>query len=241
MPDMYTIYLINQSADRQLFRCFLAPYVQAVSDPKIYASSNVSLSVASNSPASNFFAIPAQYKVGAGASNARVGTNVEIEPSIFNDAALGDTWEVSYANWPPNEAPTMTKSQDRAAADAIAIVTNHFDKSKNGNNGWFSSQSFGIQAVRIDRAPVAKALARQSLGGFIGITWDPEPGLTRTLTPQLVFYVAISEPGNGLASWKDIVGDAAVIHAPADFLYNECTVTYSATGTWSFTPGEPTG
>jgi hypothetical protein len=48
--DTYTIYLVNQSADDQLFWCFLARPVELVNDPQVYANSSASLEVVSNSP-----------------------------------------------------------------------------------------------------------------------------------------------------------------------------------------------
>jgi hypothetical protein len=94
----------------------------------------------------------------------------------------------------------------------------------NENNGWFANQSFGIQTE----------------AGFIGMTWDPDPNQTRTLTPKLTFYVATGDySSNALASWNDVSNDAQPVNAPGDFLYNKCTVTYGENGEWSIAPGKP--
>ncbi|MBR0695882.1 hypothetical protein [Bradyrhizobium lablabi] len=224
MVDTYTIYLVNKSADTQLFWCFLAPPQELVNDPKVYANSSANLAVRPNSVASNYFQIPIQYLVGAGASTNAVGLNVVVVSNVINDANLQDTWEASYANWPPNEGPTMAKTGVQAPANTIAIASNPYDKVNNENNGWFANQSFGIQ----------------SEAGFIGMTWDPAPNQTRTLTPKLTFYLATGDyNSNALASWNDVSNDAQAVNAPGDFSYNKCTVTYSASGTWSVTPGEP--
>jgi len=224
MPDTYTIYLVNKSADTQLFWCFLAPPQELVNDPKVYANSSANLAVMPNSPASNYFEVPVQYLVGAGASNNAVGLNVVVVSNVTNDANLQDTWQANYANWPPNEGPTMANSGVQAPANTIAIVSNPYEKVKNENNGWFANQSFGIQTE----------------AGFIGMTWDPDPNQTRTLTPKLTFYVATGDySSNALASWNDVSNDAQPVNAPGDFLYNKCTVTYGENGEWSIAPGEP--
>ena len=224
MTDTYTIYLVNKSADTQLFWCFLAPPQELVNDPRVYANSSANLAVLPNSPASNYFQIPVQYLVGAGASNNAVGLNVVVVSNVTNDANLQDTWQANYANWPPNEGPVMAKSGVQAPANTIAIVSNAYDKVNNENNNWFANQSFGIQTE----------------AGFIGMTWDPDPNQTRTLTPKLTFYVATGDyNSNALASWNDVSNNAQAVNAPSDFLYNKCTVTYGQDGEWSITPGEP--
>jgi hypothetical protein len=224
MPDIYTIYIVNKSADAQLFWCFLAPPQELVNDPKVYANSSAKLEVVPNSPASNYFEVPIQYVVGAGASTHAVGLNIQIVSNITNDASLQDTWQANYANWPPNEGPTMAKSTVQAPANAIAIASNAYDRVNNENNGWFGNQSFGILTE----------------AGFIGMTWDPEPGQTRTLTPNLTFYVATGDySANSLASWNDVSNNALAVNAPGDFLYNKCTVTYHPNGMWSLALGPP--
>jgi hypothetical protein len=60
------------------------------------------------------------------------------------------------------------------------------------------------------------------------------------LTPKLTFYVATGDyDSNALASWNDVSNGSQAVNAPADFLYNKCTVTYDESGNWSVTPGEP--
>jgi hypothetical protein len=224
MPTLYTIYLQNQSADTETFWCFLAPPEALADDPGVYANSSASLAVAPNDPGINSFVIPIQYIVGAGASNQAVGLNVEIISNVTNPAALLDTWDANYMDAPPNEGPAMAKTAAQAPANNIAIVSNGFDKVANEDAGWFSNQSFGIQ----------------SEAGFIGMSWSPEPQQTRTIMPLLTFYVATGDYGsNALAEWDDVSTGSATVQVPADFSLNECTVTYTATGSWVVTPGKP--
>lgn len=224
MTDTYTIYLVNNSADIQTFWCFLAPPQQLVNDPGVFANSSASLAVRPNSQGQNYFAIPVQYVVGAGASNQAVGLNVQVVSNVTNNASLQDQWSAQYATVPPNMGPTMSRLGTSGPANTISIASNAFNKSENENASWFSNQSFGIQTQ----------------SGFIGMTWSPNPQQTRTLTPKLTFYVSVGDYGqNSLASWNDVSNNAATISVPNDFQYNKCTVTYTATGGWTVTQGPP--
>lgn len=224
MPDEYKIYLVNKSVDKQTFWCFLERPEELVNDPAVFANSDTYLTVRPNREGIDLFTIPVQYIVGAGASNNAVGLNIRITSSVSNDALLTQTWTADYATLPDREGPSMGLAGD-APADSIALVSNNFDKGENEAGGWYSSQSFGIQTDN----------------GFIGMTWSPKPGQTRTLTPTLTFYVAAGTYGaNKLASWDEVSNEAATITVPRDFsLQRECTVTYTGSGKWKVTPGAP--
>lgn len=222
--DTYTIYLVNQSSSTQIFWCFLERPQELASNHNVFANSSVQLAIGSNQPGTNTFTIPVQYVVGAGASNNAVGLNVQINSSIPKDANLTDTWEADYATVPPPQGPTMRKLSKQSPANTIAIASNAFDQATNEDAGWFSNMSFGIKTSQ----------------GFIGMTWSPSPQQTTTLTPQLKFYVAVGSYGsNTLADWTTVGNDSAEISVPDDFQYNATTVTYTATGGWTVTPGKP--
>jgi hypothetical protein len=224
MPNTYTIYLVNNGASTQNFWCFLAAPEELVADPGVFANSSAYLAVDPGSPGTNTFTIPVQYVVGAGASNHAVGLNVQISSSVTNPASLQDTWNANYATVPPQKGPSMALAGTKAPTNSIAIVSNGFAKISNEEAGWFSNQSFGIETA----------------AGFIGMTWSPDPQQTRTVTPKLTFYVSTGDYGaNTLASWNDVSNNAAVIQVPSSFHLNKCTVTYTETGDWVITPGEP--
>lgn len=225
MVDNYSIYLVNKSASSQTFWCFLAPPQELSNNPAVFANSSASLAVVPNDPGTNQFVIPVQYVVGAGAGNQPVGLGVEIISSVTNPANIQDVWDATYATVPPNQGPAMAQDTTSSApANAINIVTNNFDRVGNENAGWFSNQSFGIETE----------------AGYIGMSWSPEPGQTRTLTPTLKFYVAVGDFGsNTLANWDDFSTNSAVIEVPSSFQYDKCTVTYTETGEWEVTPGVP--
>jgi hypothetical protein len=225
MTTTYTIYLQNTSADPQNFWCFLAPPEELSNSPDVFANSSVSVAVPPNYHGTNEFVIPIQYVVGAGGSNQAVGLNIEIISNVTNPASLMDTWNANYVNAPPNQGPTMMLAGGQQKPTDIAIVTNNFNKIDNEMAGWYSNQTFGIKTE----------------AGFIGMTWSPEPGKTRILTPKLTFYVAAGSYGsNQLANYDDFSNDSAVINAPSSFdQFNRCTVTYNQSGGWHVTPGQP--
>jgi len=165
-----------------------------------------------------------QYVTGAGASNNAVGLNVQIDSSIELNAELDDQFLATYADAPPNMGPLLGKTGTGAGGDQISIESNAFNKGENEINGWFSNMSFGIQTAQ----------------GFIGMTWSPDPSKTQTLTPKLAFYVAVGDYGsNTMADWTTVSNDSAEIVVPDSFELNNTTVTYTATGEWEVTPGEP--
>lgn len=224
MPTLYKIYLINQSSSTQTFWCFLTRPQELASDPKVFANSSASLAIDPNDPSTNTFTIPVQYVVGAGASNNAVGLNVQIDSTISQDTDLGQSWNAAYANVPPNKGPKLTQGGSSTPNTAIKLVTNNFNQEQNESQDWYASQSFGIETA----------------AGFMGMTWSPSPGQTRTLTPKLEFYVNVGSFGSStLADWTEVGNDAAVLSVPSSFLNGSATVTYLNDGTWQVTPGKP--
>ena len=225
MATEYTIYLVNESASTQLFWCFLQRPEELVNDPNVFANSSTQLAVAPNSPSVDTFTIPVQYSVGAGASNQAVGLNIKVESSVSLDAELEQKFDAVYVNVPPPQGPTLIQNGS-SPTNTIAIKSNGFDQVPNEGQGWFANQSFGIQTAQ----------------GYIGMSWSPSPDQTRTLTPTLKFYVAVGTYGNNtLASWNQVSNNSAELVVPNSFQFNKATVTYGSTGSWTVTPGEPTG
>jgi len=224
MADNYTIYLVNKSAGDQIFWCFLEEPKELAGQAGVFANSAASLAVIPNYPGENYFTIPVQFVVGAGASNNAVGLNVRVTSAITQNASLTDQFSAEYATVPPNKGPVLTMTGNRAAPTQISIASNGFNQATNENNGWFSNMSFGINTA----------------AGFMGMTWSPFPSQTRTLTPILNFYVAVGSYGaNTLAAYTTVSNKSAHLTTPNSFLRNEATVTYTATGAWQVTPGKP--
>ncbi|WP_242184980.1 hypothetical protein [Sphingomonas sp. CARO-RG-8B-R24-01] len=225
MTTNYTIYLVNQMNYQQNFWLFLTPPQELAGDPTVDANSSVSLAIDPNDPSTNSFTVPVQYVVAAGASNNAVGLNVQINSTISQDSDLTQTWDAVYANVPPNKGPKLTLDAAAAPANTIKISTNPFDQASNEALNWYASQSFGIQ----------------TMAGFIGMTWSPTPNQSRTLTPQLKFYVSAGTYGEStLADWTQVSNDAAQLSVPSSFSNFAATVTLLNNGTWSVTPGKPT-
>jgi hypothetical protein len=224
MTDTYTIYLQNQSAEPQNFWCFLAPPEALSDDPGVFANSSASITVVPHYHGTADFVIPVQYIVDAAASNHPVGLAVTVEANYSDNASLGDVWDATYSNAPPNQGPTLLKASNDKSKN-ISIVTNAFNRLSNERAGWFSSQTFGIETE----------------AGFIGMTWSPDPGQTRTLTPELTFYVSVGKYGaNKLAHWDQVSNTSATISAPSSFDdLNKCTVTYTQSGGWLVSAGPP--
>jgi len=224
MTDHYTIYLENQSSGPQLFWCFLQAPVELAGKSGVFANSAASLAVVPNSPDQNCFTIPAQFVVGAGASNDAVEPNVKVTSSITLNANLTDQFSAVYADAPPNMGPALKLSGTAADTKQISIKPNGFNQASNENNGWFSNMSFGVHTA----------------AGFMGMTWSPFPAQTVTLTPTLSFYVAAGTYGaNTLAEYTAISNTSAQLTTPDSFKYNAAIVTYTATGGWEVTPGKP--
>ncbi|MEM9293448.1 MAG: hypothetical protein AAGD01_17325 [Acidobacteriota bacterium] len=224
LADEYTIYLQNESESTQVFWFFLERPEELISDPLVYANSDIHLAVSPHSPSVDTFTVPVQYLVGAGAGNNAVGLDVRIDSTIIEKAHLGEEFSAVYADVPPNQGPTLSRTGTGAGENSLSISSNPFDQANNEANGWYSNMSFGIQTAQ----------------GFAGMTWSPNPNQRRTLTPTLTFYVAVGEFGqNRLASWTTVSIDSAELVVPRDFAQRKATVTYTSRGQWVVTPGAP--
>jgi hypothetical protein len=226
MATNYTIYLVNQSSGTQIFSCFLQRPAELAGSRSVFDVTNLTLGVPSNSKASNYFVIPQQFVVAAGASNQPVGANAQIVSNLILNADLSDQFSAAYVNSPPNMAPTLTLSGQEASPNQISIASNGFNQGSNENLGWFSNMSFGVNTA----------------SGFMGMTWSPSPAQTTTLTPLWGFSVtAKAYNTNYLALFASAFNNSAQLIAPNDFQYGAATVTYTATGGWQVTPGKPAG
>lgn len=224
MAQTYNIYVINKSADTQNFWLFLKPPQAMEADPAVFANSSACLTIDSNSQSLNNFGIPLQYRVGSGASNQAVGLDVQISSNVSLNAEINQAFQANYQETvPPKKGPTMKQTGASTKDGTIQITSNNFDKSSNEENSWFSNMSFGIQ----------------SAAGFIGMTWSPAPGVTRTLEPKFSFYISTgSFDYNSLAQWTDVSSQAATVEL-SDFKQFNCTVTLLPNGKWDVTPGRP--
>lgn len=221
----YTIYVINQSTNSQLFWAFLAE-PQVTNNPQVFANSNTNLMVPAGSTNLNSFTIPVQYIVGAGASNNAVGLNTRIESNATRNSELNQLWDVTYATVPPNQGPIIpTSASGGSTATTLAMKTNGYNPAINSASNWFESMSFGIRTSQ----------------GFMGLTWNPQPSKTFTITPKLTFYIAVGDySNNSLADINSVSNSSAVCDVPTSFdAINQCTVTYSTTGAWDVKPGRP--
>jgi hypothetical protein len=226
MAANYTIYLVNQSSGTQIFSCFLQRPAELAGNRSVFDVTNLSLGVASYSQASNYFVIPQQFAVAAGASNQPVGANAQIVSNLILNADLGDQFSAVYANAPPKMAPMLTLSGTEASPNQISITSNGFNQGSNESQGWFSNMSFGVNTA----------------SGFMGMTWSPSPAQTTTLTPRWGFSVtaqAYNRNYLALAMFASVSNNGAQLTAPNDFQYGAATVTYTVTGGWQVTPGEP--
>ncbi|WHT39716.1 hypothetical protein QNH98_03260 [Myroides sp. mNGS23_01] len=106
----YKIYLVNKGSSTKNFWCFLQK-PEGVPTSDVYANSDAMLSVVPNYDGKNWFTIPLQYKVGAGATNQAVGLNVKIDSSVIKDAQLEQLWNAEYATAPPKQGPNLSISQ----------------------------------------------------------------------------------------------------------------------------------
>jgi hypothetical protein len=222
MTTDYTIYLVNQSVNSQLFWAFLsAPTVS--NNPQVFANSNTNLQIAGSSPDLNSFTIPVQYIIGAGASNNAVGLNIVVTSNATRNTNLQQLWDVSYATTPPNQGPTV--GTDQSSSNTLAMKTNPYDQALNRTNGWYENMSFGVKTAQ----------------GFMGVTWAPDPSKTYAITPKLVFYVSVgSYSSYSLADITSVSNSSAALDTSTDFdLNNMCTVVYSPKGEWSHFKGRP--
>lgn len=224
MPSQYTIYLVNQSSSTQTFWCFLTRPAEIASDPNVFANSSASIAIDSNDPSTNYFVIPVQYSVGAGASNNAVGLDVQVTSTISQNSDLAQVWNADYANAPPKKGPKLNLASTSTGPNSIKLVTNSFNQEDNESLGWYSNQSFGIQTA----------------SGFMGMTWSRSPNQSRTLTPKLSFYISVGSFGSStLADWTQVSNDSAQVSVPGSFTGGACTVTLLNNGKWKIAPGKP--
>jgi hypothetical protein len=226
MATQYTIYLVNQNINPQLFWAFLsAPVVS--NNPQVFANSNTNLLIPGASPDLNNFTIPVQYVIGAGASNNAVGLNIEIRSTATRNANLEQLWQVAYATTPPNSGPTVPLTPTgESPPSTLAVRTNAFNQPLNQTNGWYENMSFGVKTAQ----------------GFMGVTWLPDPSKTYTITPKLNFYITVGDYSSySLADINSVANSSAALNTSTDFdLNNICTVVYSGKGEWSHFKGRPT-
>jgi hypothetical protein len=223
MTETYTIYLQNQSADIEMFWCFLAPPRQMENDPFIFANSNLCLPVPRYYLGTCQFNIPITYVFGAGSGSQAVGIGAGIVSDSIEIVNPGESWLACYANSPPDALPTMVQGGPTLDPSQISIETDAYDRISNEKQGWFSNQSFGIFGA----------------DSFLGMTWVPEPTNSWTVTPDSRFYVTIGDFGR-LASWDEVTFNAAALIAPNSFdVNNACTVTLTRAGQWIVTEGPP--
>lgn len=226
MATDYKIYVVNQSANGQTFWAFLSkPEISNTED--VFANSNTNIYIPGGSTSINLFTIPVQYMIGAGASNNAVGLNTKIESNSTRKTDLDQLWNVTYYTVPPNQGPSIPKaSTGPSTAKTIAMATSAYNKSTNEGYGWYGNMSFGVQTSQ----------------GFMGVTWSPDPQMTYTITPELSFYIAVGDyHAYSLASINAVSSGSAKCDTASSFnSINECTVTYTANGSWEVTEGKPT-
>jgi hypothetical protein len=228
MADFYTIYVVNQSANSQLFWAFLSQPV-ITNAPQVFANSNTNLQIPGGSTNLNSFTIPVQYIIGSGASNNAVGLDTIIESNATRKVKLTQLYDVAYSDVPPKQGPTMGDAPSPAMVSpetTVGMRTNAFNQTLNTAQKWYENMSFGVKTSQ----------------GFMGVTWKPAPSLTYTITPNLVFYIAVGSYSScSLANINLVSNESAICDPSQHFdLVNQCTVTYSQTGTWSIAKGNPT-
>ncbi|GAA3653297.1 hypothetical protein [Flavivirga jejuensis] len=219
VADFYNIYLVNRSPSEQNFWCFLQdPEINTSGE--VYANSSTHLIIAPNYPGVNYFTIPLQYVIGAGAGNQAVGLDTRIVSSDSRDTEIGDHWGIEYLL---HQGPNIVNINKLPEA-AIMLTSNPFDKIGFENQGWYSNMSFGIQ----------------SSSGYIGMTWSPDPNQTTIIVPKFTFYIATGDfQSNQLADFTTISSSAAEI-TQNDFGQGfDVTVTLTETGEWVVETGAP--
>jgi len=78
--------------------------------------------------------------------------------------------------------------------------------------------------------------------GFMGVTWEPDPNKTYTITPTLTFYITVGNySASSLAGIDAVSVGSAELNTATAFDFNKnCTVVYDSTGSWSHYKGLPT-
>lgn len=120
----------------------------------------------------NYFTVPLQYVVQAGASNKVVGLKTKINSSVNEETDLGEAWGLEY--FIDNEGPVLSKVQDAAPLTDVLIVTNDYDKNREQPNNWYNNITFGVR----------------SENGFMGVTWSPQPQTKYMIRPKVEFYIS---------------------------------------------------
>lgn len=222
MATDYTINLVNSTLVPQTFWCFLAP-PQELNTPAVFGNSTTFLIVNPNEQQNvNNFVVPLQYQVAAGASNNAVGLGTVIESFSTRNANLGDVWDATYNG--PEEGPNLTLATPGSGGAIITIVDNTFNPGINQGQNWYANQSFGIQ----------------SSSGFIGLTWDPQPGQATVITPSFTFYVALgSYSASTLAEIDTYSTNSAAISLEDFASDNQVWVERQVDGSWSVTNTNP--
>ena len=219
MPTVYTIHLRNTQANKQPFWCFLSEPESGI-NAKVFANSSANLTVPTYTGSQdNYFSIPLQYMVQAGASNNAVGLNTRIVSNVKEDTDLGLGWLATY--FPLNEGPTLDQ-EGTCPTDELDITTNNFDKSKEPLNKWYGNLTYGVK----------------SQNGFMGVTWSPDPGKLYRIKPKVQFYVSVGDfSSNTLADMTAISSAAASITENSFDGNYECTVVLNTDGTWKVFKG----
>lgn len=223
MPSEYTIYIVNKSETKKRFFCFLDRPKDLEANPKVYANSNASVNVDTGYPGRTRFIIPIQYKINAGCSNKAVQLRIRVQADNPSDIELGQTWEANY--YPPadTQGPIVTNKGATVDPKQVNFLTNTFAKNTEAEYSWYSNLSFGKETEQ----------------GFIGFTWSPEPGSSRSIQPTVKFYINYgSFESNVLAEWTEVSRNAAEVSAFSP--KGEATVTLEANGSWTVTASPPT-
>lgn len=223
MTTQYKIHILNKSMATQKFWCFLsAPEMNVGST--VYANSAVNVEVVPNSQSDNSFTIPLQFSIGADAATKPVGLNIVVDSNVKENVEMGQAWNAGYANAPPAQGPTLAMASEGGPTTSLSIASNHFNAGINAANNWYESQSFGVESAQ----------------GFMGVTWEPNPGDITTITPTLSFYVATGTfSKNALAEMNTVSGDCATISTDQFSGSNEAWVALDDQGYWHVYSSNP--
>ncbi|EKN3724728.1 TPA: hypothetical protein ACPZRY_002565 [Yersinia enterocolitica] len=221
--DLYTIYIVSESANTETFWLFLDKPDKLAVGSTIYANSAANLTIASGSSPEATFGIPIQYKLGAKSSNKAVGLNVKVATSQLKDVNIQDVWKATFYDGPEHQAPDLDKADGVANKDEINYTDNSFNPDRVIQNSWYPSQTFGIQTEN----------------GFVGMTWEARPAKTVAIAPKLTFFVTTGEySSNQLADYSTVSNSAQIVNL-SDFSGFAVTVTYTKDGKWNIKKGRP--
>lgn len=221
--NKYNIYVVNNMTTEQTFWCFLAAPQLSIAG-NVYANSDAYLTVPSKSRNLNYFTVPVQYVLQAGASNRAVGLNIEINSQASEDVDLGDQWAAAFSDPAKHQGPGLTKYGTKSPDGTLQMQINNYDQAQEPIDKWYGSQTFGIETA----------------SGFIGVTWEPQAGKTTTITPILEFYVATGTyQANTLADMTTVSTESQTVSLTDFDAGLNCTVTLDSAGRWSVKPGKP--